>query len=624
MATGVWSWDATAANNSNADASINWAEGQAPSTINDSARSEMAGMARYLLDTHGALTTTGAANTYSVTTNSTISALRDGLGLSLVVNVSSTDASTLNVHSLGAKAIKKITDSGEADIGANELRANGHYIFHYDASANSSAGAWILLNPTPTSASFLAEVVDDTTPQLGGMLDVNDYSLGDGTLELMKFSETASAVNEITIANAATGSGPTISATGDDANVDLNLSSKGTALVKANAKLIGVNHVLSKSANYTVVKADHGALIKCDATSAAFTITLPPAATAGSGFEIAIKKTDAGANAITIDGDGSETIDGATTLVLAGQYDAAILRCDGSSWEITSSKTGAAANSGYTTSAKTTGYTVTSSEHKTQFLCNATSGAFTVTLPAAATVGDGFQIGVKKTDSGSNAVTIDGNSAETIDGATTKLLESQFAAAILRCDGSNWHIIASENLSASASSVNPYTDDWQYFDHADRQSDWVELATWTHSTDVSEVVLSVDMTGYVDMLIDHQNTRVNTTSNDTREIAVSTDDGANWSTDEPVSAKTTTTTGLTTGAVIIYGAGLAIKHRSCKHRGKDINSSDAYSADLSAAPSSEQITMPFTAAEAAINKVAFKPQQAVNLTAGSIKIYGRA
>ena len=123
MATGVWSWDATAANNSNADASINWAEGQAPSTINDSARSEMAGMAKYLLDAHGALTTTGAANTYSVTTNSTIAALRDGLGISVVVNASATGASTLNVDALGAKKIRKITNSGEEAIGADELRA---------------------------------------------------------------------------------------------------------------------------------------------------------------------------------------------------------------------------------------------------------------------------------------------------------------------------------------------------------------------------------------------------------------------------------------------------------------------------------------------------------------------
>ena len=33
------------------------------------------------------------------------------------------------------------------------------------------------------------ELVKDTTPQLGGMLDVNGNAIGDGTLELLKFSE---------------------------------------------------------------------------------------------------------------------------------------------------------------------------------------------------------------------------------------------------------------------------------------------------------------------------------------------------------------------------------------------------------------------------------------------------
>jgi len=56
--------------------------------------------------------------------------------------------------------------------------------------------------------------------------------------ELIKLTATASAVNELTLANAATGNGPTISATGDDANIDLNLAGKGTGGVKAGGSLI--------------------------------------------------------------------------------------------------------------------------------------------------------------------------------------------------------------------------------------------------------------------------------------------------------------------------------------------------------------------------------------------------
>jgi hypothetical protein len=60
------------------------------------------------------------------------------------------------------------------------------------------------------------------------MLDVNGQSIGDGTLELVKFAETASAVNEITITNAATTAAPEIAATGDDTDIDLKLTAKGT------------------------------------------------------------------------------------------------------------------------------------------------------------------------------------------------------------------------------------------------------------------------------------------------------------------------------------------------------------------------------------------------------------
>jgi len=46
--------------------------------------------------------------------------------------------------------------------------------------------------------------------------------------EFIKFTKTATAVNEFTIINSATGVSPTISATGDDTNIGINLTTKGT------------------------------------------------------------------------------------------------------------------------------------------------------------------------------------------------------------------------------------------------------------------------------------------------------------------------------------------------------------------------------------------------------------
>lgn len=65
-----------------------------------------------------------------------------------------------------------------------------------------------------------------------------------------------------------------------------------------------------------------------------FTITLPKAAVAGKGRVFVIKDGSGGAgtNNITIDGDGSETIDGAATKVIATNYAAVWLYSSGTAW----------------------------------------------------------------------------------------------------------------------------------------------------------------------------------------------------------------------------------------------------------------------------------------------------
>ena len=100
----------------------------------------------------------------------------------------------------------------------------------YDGAADITLGTVNFTANTVdwSDSSVVANLVDDTSPQLGGMLDVNGNHIGDGTLELLKFSETGSAVNEFTIANAAAGAGPTLSASGTETNVDINITPKGT------------------------------------------------------------------------------------------------------------------------------------------------------------------------------------------------------------------------------------------------------------------------------------------------------------------------------------------------------------------------------------------------------------
>jgi hypothetical protein len=71
----------------------------------------------------------------------------------------------------------------------------------------------------------------------------------------------------------------------------------------------------------------------CDASGAAFTVTLPKAGLY-SGKLYYLKKIDSSANAITIDADGSETIDGAATQSIENQYQTITLFSDGTGWNV--------------------------------------------------------------------------------------------------------------------------------------------------------------------------------------------------------------------------------------------------------------------------------------------------
>ena len=105
--------------------------------------------------------------------------------------------------------------------------ADNTKVLTFETSGITSGNTRTLTAPD-VDGTILTAVVQDATPQLGGQLDLNGNALGDGTAELLKFIETASAVNELTITNAATGNAPQLSATGDDADIDFEINARGT------------------------------------------------------------------------------------------------------------------------------------------------------------------------------------------------------------------------------------------------------------------------------------------------------------------------------------------------------------------------------------------------------------
>lgn len=107
----VFKWSKTASSNATADSTINWAEGQAPSSINDSARAEMAAVAKWRDDISGTITTGGSSTAYTVTTNSVFDSLANmsGAMIAFIPHATNGASPTLNVDGLGAKAINQST-----------------------------------------------------------------------------------------------------------------------------------------------------------------------------------------------------------------------------------------------------------------------------------------------------------------------------------------------------------------------------------------------------------------------------------------------------------------------------------------------------------------------------------
>ena len=92
---------------------------------------------------------------------------------------------------------------------------------------------------------------------------------------------------------------------------------------------------LAVSVNSTLTAANQRQLINVDATGGVITITLPAAATVGSGWAVQIRKSDVSANLVTISRSGTDLINGVATLPLAVQHQSFILfSLGGTNWGV--------------------------------------------------------------------------------------------------------------------------------------------------------------------------------------------------------------------------------------------------------------------------------------------------
>jgi len=159
-------YSATATDNT-AVAGIGLSDAMLANALDNAIRALMADSANFLLDIAKPTTTTGSANAYALSTGGTVTAYEDKIRLAFRASFSNTGACTINVDTLGLVAMKVYGQGGVGDPASGQIQSGGVY----DVVYVSSLGSFVVLNPTPIA--HVVNLVEDLTPQLGGVLDTS-------------------------------------------------------------------------------------------------------------------------------------------------------------------------------------------------------------------------------------------------------------------------------------------------------------------------------------------------------------------------------------------------------------------------------------------------------------------
>jgi hypothetical protein len=240
----------------------------------------------------------GGYSSIAVTTGATLTFSNGALsnGKDQVIKLTGTIAGAINV--VVPDGIEKTYIIENATSGA------------YTVTVKTSSGSGVTWGTTDKGTKMVysdgtnvvdtafTEVSSDYTPTLSGILDTNGNDIvvdnggaieDDSNNEYIKFVKTATAVNEVTITNQATGSAPSIAATGDDTNIDFNLTPKGIGRVTLNG-----NGKIQGLAEKVLVNGTFTSNINIDTNTQAVQLNT---ATASANFTVNLR------------GDGSNSLD---------------------------------------------------------------------------------------------------------------------------------------------------------------------------------------------------------------------------------------------------------------------------------------------------------------------------
>jgi hypothetical protein len=249
-------------------------------------------------------------------------------------------------------------------------------------------------NPDVIQIQTGGDVVDDTSPQLGGDLDTNSFNIAfddahgindENGNEQVVFQTTSSAVNQLDITNAATGNAPSIQATGGDSNISLKVGPKGTGLIE----VLGATNPGSIQLN-------------CESNSHGIKLTSPPHS-ASQSYELKFPTGNVTADRFlkvaSVSGSGTTGVGQLSFAEVSG----------GTSWQ----------------AVKTSSFTAAAGEG---YFVNTTSNVITMTLPAGVLGEEVAFIDYAGTFD-SYTFTVASNGSEKIHGSTDDLTISTERAA---------------------------------------------------------------------------------------------------------------------------------------------------------------------------------------------------
>ena len=266
--------------------------------------------------------------------------------------------------------------------------------FTFSATQKKTAIIFASGNPDTTDPKMIeiqtgGDVVDDTSPQLGGDLDTNDFNIAfddahgindENGNEQIVFQTTSSAVNQLDITNAATGNAPSIQATGGDSNISLKVGPKGTGLIE----VLGATNPGSIQLN-------------CESNSHGIKLTSPPHSS-GQSYELKFPTGNVTADRFlkvaSVSGSGTTGVGQLSFAEVSG----------GTSWQ----------------AVKTSTFTAVAGEG---YFVDTTSSAITMNLPAGSQGAEVVFIDYAGTFD-SNTFTISANGSEKIAGSTNDLTVS--------------------------------------------------------------------------------------------------------------------------------------------------------------------------------------------------------